>query len=114
MGYGSSTGVTCSIGRRHSSDLVLLWCRLGAVAAIRPLAWELPFALAVALKKFLKKLKKIFFSYYFPTVQQGGQVILRCIHCSYSFFPPPFLLLRHEYLDKVLNAIQQDLLVNLF
>jgi len=30
------------------------------------------------------------------------------------FFSPPFVLLQHEYLDKVLNAIQQDLLVNLF
>ena len=29
------------------------------------------------------------------------------------FFPPPFVLLQHEYLDKVLNATQQDLLVNL-
>ena len=28
--------------------------------------------------------------------------------------PPPFLLLRHEYLDIVLNAIQRDLLVKLF
>jgi len=51
--------------------------------------------------------------FYFPTVQQGGQVILTCIHYNY-IFPPPFLLLQHEYLDKVLNAIQQDLLVNLF
>ena len=31
-----------------------------------------------------------------------------------QFFPPPFPLLRHEYLDIVLNAIQQDLLINLF
>ena len=31
-----------------------------------------------------------FIFFYFPTVQQGGQVILRCIHCSYSFFPHPF------------------------
>ena len=52
-----------------------------------------------------------FFLFYFPTVQQGGQVILTCIH---YIFPPAFLLLQHEYLDKVLNAIQQDLLVNLF
>ena len=29
-------------------------------------------------------------------------------------FPPPFLLLQHEFLDIVLNATQQDLLVNLF
>jgi len=55
----------------------------------------------------------IYFYNYFPTVQQGGQVILTCIHYNY-IFPPPFLLLQHEYLDKVLNAIQQDLLVNLF
>jgi len=57
----------------------------------------------------------IFFNifFYFPTVQQGGQVILTCIHYNY-IFPPPFLLLQHEYLEKVLNAIQQDLLVNLF
>ena len=46
--------------------------------------------------------------FYFPTVQQGGQVILTCIHYNYSF-PPPFLLLQHEYLGKVLNAIQQDM-----
>ena len=29
-----------------------------------------------------------FIFFYFPTVQQGDQVILRCIHCSYSFFSP--------------------------
>ena len=44
-----------------------------------------------------------------PAIQHEDQVILTCIH-----FPPPFVLLQHEYLDKVLNAIQQDLLVNLF
>ena len=34
-------------------DLALrwLWCRLAAVALIRPLAWELPYAAGVALKK---------------------------------------------------------------
>ena len=42
-----------------------------------------------------------FFFFNFPTVQQGGQVILTCIH---YIFPPPFLLLQHEYLDIVLNA----------
>ena len=51
--------------------------------------------------------------FYFPTVQQGGQVILTCIHYNY-IFPPPFVLLQHEYLDKVLNATHQDLLVKLF
>ena len=56
--------------------------------------------------------KEIFFLN-FPTVQQGDQVILTCIHYNY-IFSPPFVLLQHEYLDKVLNATQQDLLVNLF
>ena len=39
-------------GRRCSSDPVLLWlwCRPAAVAPIRPLAWELPYATGVALK----------------------------------------------------------------
>ena len=34
------------VGRRHSSDLTLLWlwCRLAAVTPIRPLAWEPPCA----------------------------------------------------------------------
>ena len=29
----------------------------------------------------------LFFFFYFPTVQQGGQVILTCMHCNYSFSP---------------------------
>ena len=32
----------------------------------------------------------------------------------YTFFPPLFVLLRCKYLDKVLNATQQDLIVNPF
>ena len=31
-------------------DLVLLWCRLAAIAQIRPLAWELPYAMCAAVK----------------------------------------------------------------
>ena len=43
-------------------DLMLLWlwCRPGAVALVRALAWELPYATGVALKK---KKKKRLFSY---------------------------------------------------
>ena len=52
----------------------------------------------------------VFFLFFFPSVQHGDQVILTCIH----YFPPPFVLLQYEYLDIVLNATQQDLLVNLF
>ena len=41
------------------SDLALLWlwCRLAAVAQIRPLAWELPYAMGAALKS--KQTKQI-------------------------------------------------------
>ena len=32
-----------------------LWCRLAAIALIRPLAWEPPYAMSVALKAKKKK-----------------------------------------------------------
>ena len=47
--------MTCGVGRRQGSDLVLLWLRLWhrltAVALIQPLAWELPYATDVAQKR---------------------------------------------------------------
>ena len=46
--------MSCGEGRRRSSDLALLWLwrRLAAaVAPIRPLAWEPPYAVGGALKK---------------------------------------------------------------
>ena len=45
--------VSCGVGRRCSLDLVLLWlwCRLAAIALIRPLALEPPYAMGVALKQ---------------------------------------------------------------
>ena len=45
--------MSCGPGLRHSSDpaLLWLWCRPAAVALIRPLAWEPPYAPCVALKK---------------------------------------------------------------
>ena len=41
-----------SVGRKCGSDLALLqlWCRLVAVALIRPLGWELTYAAGVVLK----------------------------------------------------------------
>ena len=52
--------MSCSVGRRHGSDpmLLCLWSRLAAVAPIRHLAWELPCAAGAALKKKKKKKKK--------------------------------------------------------
>ena len=45
--------MSCGVGHRHGLDLVLLWLwqRLAAVALIQPLAWELPYAAGVALKR---------------------------------------------------------------
>ena len=45
--------MSCSVGRRGSWDLALLWLwrRLAAVALIRPLAWEPPYAVGLALKR---------------------------------------------------------------
>ena len=45
-GLSIQRAVSCGIGLRYDSDLALLWLwrRLAAVALIRPLAWELPYA----------------------------------------------------------------------
>ena len=45
--------MSCGVGHRHSSDLALLWLwrRQAAIAPIRPLAWDPPHAMGVALKK---------------------------------------------------------------
>ena len=49
------------VGHRHGLDpsMLWLWCRPAAVAPIPPLAWELPYALGVALKSQKKKKKSI-------------------------------------------------------
>ena len=45
--------MSCGIGHRHGSDLVLLWLwhRLAAAALIGPLAWEPPYAVGVPPQK---------------------------------------------------------------
>ena len=57
MGQGSGVAVSCGVGRRRGSDLVLLWLgpRLVATAPIGPLAWESPYAMGAALKIKRKK-----------------------------------------------------------
>ena len=52
--------MSCGVGHRCGSDLVwlCLWCRPSAVALIRPLAWELPHATGVALKRQKREKKK--------------------------------------------------------
>ena len=43
----------CGVGCRRGSDAALLWLwsRLVAIALIRPLAWEPPYAVGTALEK---------------------------------------------------------------
>ena len=48
--------VSCGVGRRCGSDLAWMWCRLAAVALMRPLAWEPLYAEGMALKS--KRQKK--------------------------------------------------------
>ena len=52
--------MSCSVGCRPGLDPVLLrlWCKLAAVALMRPLAWVPPYAVGAALKKQKKKKKK--------------------------------------------------------
>jgi len=52
--------VSCGVGRRHNSDATLLWLwwRLAAVAPIQALAWEIPYATGLALKKKKEKRKR--------------------------------------------------------
>ena len=51
--------MSCGVVCRHGSDpaLVWLWCSPAAVALIRSLGWELPYASGVALKKKKKQNK---------------------------------------------------------
>ena len=49
--------MSCGVGYRHGSDLALLWlwCRQAAIALIRPLAWEPPYAPGAALQRKARK-----------------------------------------------------------
>ena len=61
--------MSCDVGHRRGSDLVLLWlwCRLAAAALIQPLAWEPPYAVGAALKRQKTKKKKM--------NKQGGPIV---------------------------------------
>jgi len=49
--------VSCSVGSRHTSDLLLLWlwCGPATVALLQPLAWKPPYVESSALKRPKKK-----------------------------------------------------------
>ena len=59
-GSGICIAVSCGVDHRLGSDpaLLWLWCRLATAAPIQPLAWELPYAAGVVLKRKKKNLKK--------------------------------------------------------
>ena len=52
--------MSCGVGRRRGSDPALLWLwhRLAAIAPIRPLAWDPPYATEAALEKAKRQKKK--------------------------------------------------------
>ena len=62
VGWASSVAVSCGVGCRHGSHLVLLWLwlwrRPAHAALIQPLAWELPYVMGEALRRPKKKKKK--------------------------------------------------------
>ena len=45
--------MSCVVGCRYGSDskLLWLWCRPAAVAPVRPLSWEPPYAVGAVLKR---------------------------------------------------------------
>ena len=52
--------MSCGVGCRYGLELVLLrlWHRPATIALIQPLAWELPYAVGLALKKRKRKKEK--------------------------------------------------------
>ena len=69
--------MSSGVGRRRNSDLALLWLWLSpaAVALTRPLAWEPPYAVSVALKKKKKKKKKTLRNTFAVVHKQQSEVL---------------------------------------
>ena len=63
VGLGSGVAVSCVVGHSCGLDLVVwLWRRPEATVLIRPLGWEPPYAMDVALKRPKKKKIKCYVS----------------------------------------------------
>ena len=67
--------MSCGVGRRRGLDLAWLWLwrRPAAIAWIRPLAWEPPYAVGVALKGQKRQKKK-------KSVQVEGKMLINLKH----------------------------------
>ena len=72
--------MSCGVGHRHGSDLVLLWlwCRPATIAPIQPPPWESPYTVGVALKrqKKKKKLELLFVIYHRVHFYQHSSLFL--------------------------------------
>ena len=77
MGQGSGFALSRGVGCRLSLDPVLLWlwCRLAAVAPIRPLAWEPPYAAGVALKAHKKNFFLKYWTFPIGLVGYGASTV---------------------------------------
>ena len=66
------------VGHRCGSDpmLLWLWCRWAATAPIQPLAWELPYAASVALKR----QKKVYVLFMYLCVYIYIYIYILCIY----------------------------------
>ena len=66
--------MSCGVGRRHGLDLMLLclWPRPAALAPIGPLAWEPPYAVGAALKKFFLNKNKTQKNSFCLSLQDGS------------------------------------------
>ena len=70
--------MSCGIDHRHSGNptLLWLWCRLADAALNRPLAWELTYAMVVALKR-QKKINKMTIMNELNALVEEGNVMLK-------------------------------------
>ena len=77
--------MTCGVDCRWGSDpkLLWLWWRPAAVVPIPPLAWELPYAMGVALKRKKKKKK--------DQDQQKEELEIFKVKWGWCLFLPAFL-----------------------
>ena len=85
--------MSCGVVCRHGSDpaLLCLWCGLAAVARIRPLAWEPPCEVDIALKRQNKTLQIKGRACGTLLVGLGGICVSMCMGAGVGGAVPPIL-----------------------